>query len=201
MIYENGIKVLYLIILRALYGCIQSALLWYNLYSSTLVEEGFTINPYNKCVANKVINGKQYTIAFYVDDNKVSHEDPKVVSKVIQTLKQHFGDLKVVRGTKHTFLGMNIEILKDKKIQIDIHEQLQKAIDMFPENTSMKASSPASRYLFQVDDNAKQLDKHQREIFHSTVAKLLFIAKQARPDIEPTVAFLCMRVTKSDVHD
>ena len=123
VIYKNGIKVLYLIILRALYGCIQSALLWYNLYSSTLVKEGFTINPYDKCVANKVINGKQCTIAFYVDDNKVSHEDRKVVSKVIQTLKQHFGDLKVFRGTKHTFLGMNIEILKDKKIQIDMREQ------------------------------------------------------------------------------
>ena len=32
VINENGIKVLYLIILRALYGCIQLALLWYNLY-------------------------------------------------------------------------------------------------------------------------------------------------------------------------
>ena len=199
--YKNGTKVLYLIILRALYGCIQSALLWYNLYSNTLVEEGFIINPYDKCVANKVINGKQCTIAFYVDDNKVSHEDPGVVSKVIQNLKEHFGDLKVVRGNKHTFLGMNIEILGDKKIQIDMREQLQEAIDMFPENTTMKASSPASRYLFQVDDNAKQLNKEQSEIFHSTVAKLLFIAKRARLDIEPTVAFLCTRVTKSDVHD
>ena len=183
VIYENGVKVLYLIILRALYGCIQSALLWYNLYSSTLVEEGFTINQYDKCVANKMINGKQCTIAFYVDDNKVSHEDPEVVSKVIQTLKGHFGDLKVVRGTKHTFLGMNIEILKDKKIQIDMREQLQEAIDMFLESTLMKASSPGSRYVFQVDDDAEQLNKHQSEIFHSTVAKLLFIAKRARPDI------------------
>ena len=91
VVYKNEVKVLYLIILRALYGCIQSALLWYNLYSSTLVEEGFTINQYDKCVANKMINGKQCMIAFYVDDNKVSCEDPEVVSKVIQTLKGHFG--------------------------------------------------------------------------------------------------------------
>ena len=138
VIYENGVKLLYLIILQALYGCIQPALLWYNLYSSTLVEEGFKINPYDKCVANRMINSKQCTIAFYVDDNKVSHEDPKVVSRVIQTMKEHFGDLKVVRGTKHTFLGMNIEILKDKKVQIDMREQLQEVIDMFPEDTSMK---------------------------------------------------------------
>ena len=137
-----------------------------------------------------MINGKQCTIAFYLDDNKVSQEDPKVVTKVIQTLKHHFGDLKVVRGTKHTFLGM----LSDKKIQIDMREQLQEAIDMFPENIPMKASSLAPRYLFQVDDNTEQLNKHQSDIFHSIVAKLLFIAKRARPDIEPTVAFLCTNV-------
>ena len=103
MIYESGTKVLYLIILRALYGCIQSALLWYNLYLNTLVEEGFIINPYDKCVANKVINGEQCTIAFYVDDNKISHEDPGVVTKVIQNLKEHFGDLKIVEATNIPF--------------------------------------------------------------------------------------------------
>ena len=46
-----------------------------------------------------------------------------------------------------------------------MREQLQEAIDMFPENTTMNASSPASRYLFQVDDNAKQLNKEQSKIF------------------------------------
>ena len=113
--HENGTKMLYMVILRALYGCIQSALLWYNLYSKTLVEEGFVINPYDRCVANKVINGNQCTIAFYVDDNKVSHKDPQVVTKVINLMKKHFGELKVVRGNKDSFLGMNIEITKEKR--------------------------------------------------------------------------------------
>ena len=34
--YENGKKVLYLRILKALYGCIESDLLWYDLYTNTL---------------------------------------------------------------------------------------------------------------------------------------------------------------------
>ena len=34
--YENGKKVLNVNILRAIYGCIDSALLWYRLYSETL---------------------------------------------------------------------------------------------------------------------------------------------------------------------
>ena len=46
---KKGKKVLYMRILKALYGCIKSALLWYNLWKSTLKSMGFEINPYNWC--------------------------------------------------------------------------------------------------------------------------------------------------------
>eukprot|EP00555_Chaetoceros_dichaeta_P000372 CAMPEP_0198279726 /NCGR_PEP_ID=MMETSP1447-20131203/67080_1 /TAXON_ID=420782 /ORGANISM="Chaetoceros dichaeta, Strain CCMP1751" /LENGTH=424 /DNA_ID=CAMNT_0043974931 /DNA_START=1086 /DNA_END=2357 /DNA_ORIENTATION=+ len=62
VVIENGRKVLYLEILRALYSCIESTLSWYELYSETLSKEGFIINPYDNCVSNKVINGEQCTI-------------------------------------------------------------------------------------------------------------------------------------------
>ena len=53
--FENGKQVLYVQILRALYGMIESALLWYSLYIGVLQKEGFVVNPYDKCVANKMI--------------------------------------------------------------------------------------------------------------------------------------------------
>lgn len=86
----NGRKVLYLRVLRAIYGCIELALLWYNLFSVTLVKMGFTLNPHDKCVANKMVNGSQLTIVWYVDDCKVSHRDPKVVTKLIEDLKKNW---------------------------------------------------------------------------------------------------------------
>jgi len=46
VVIENGKKVLYLQLLKALYGCVQSALLWYNLFTNTLVRMGFKLNPY-----------------------------------------------------------------------------------------------------------------------------------------------------------
>ena len=52
---------------------IKSAILWYNLYVGSLKDMGFQINPYDLCVSNRDINGKQCTIAWYVDDNEVSH--------------------------------------------------------------------------------------------------------------------------------
>ena len=43
---------------KALYGLLQSALKWYWKLRTALEEEGFVINPYDPCVANKVVNGK-----------------------------------------------------------------------------------------------------------------------------------------------
>ena len=76
--------VLYVQLDRALYGCVQSALLWYELYSTTLKETGFELNPYDLCVANANINGKQCTLCWYVDDNKIGHKDQEVVASVIK---------------------------------------------------------------------------------------------------------------------
>ena len=86
---------------------------------------GFKINPYDQCVANKVINGSQCTVCWYVDDNKVSHVDKKVVSEVMEKIEEHFGKMKVSCGDKHDFLGMKIELnRKDKTVSIDTAEHI-----------------------------------------------------------------------------
>ena len=90
VVYEHGKKVLYVRALKAIYGCVKSALLWYNLYESTLVKQGFVVNPYGRCVANKMINGKQCTIAWYVDDNIVGHAEEKVLDELFETVESHF---------------------------------------------------------------------------------------------------------------
>ena len=83
---------------------------------------GFKLNPYDKCVANKVINGKQCTIAFYVDDNKISHEDPEVVTYIIEQIEKKFGKLVVSRGKKHNFLGVDLEFHDDGSVEISTLE-------------------------------------------------------------------------------
>ena len=199
--FENGKKVLYVQVMQALYGCIQSALLWYDLFSSTLEKEGFKINPYDCCVANKDINGHQCTIAWYVDNNKLSHKDANVVSEVLKIIKAHFGDLTVSRGKKHTFLGMNITIRKDKKVQIEMKDQVKETILAFDEDVTTSATTTAALHLFDINNDCPKLDEARSDNFHHVVAKLLYLSKRARPDIETAVAFLCTRVTKVDEDD
>lgn len=51
---------------------------------------GFRLNPYDPCVANKVINGSQCIIAWYIDDIKVSHGSDKIVTKLLDDTKDVF---------------------------------------------------------------------------------------------------------------
>ena len=48
---ENGKPVLYVKFLKALYGTLRAALLFWKKLSKQLVSWGFTINPYGWCVA------------------------------------------------------------------------------------------------------------------------------------------------------
>ena len=98
---ENGVKVLYLLLLKSLYGCMESALLWYDLYLNTLTSQRFLINPYDRCIANSTTQDKQCTVAWYVYKKKVSHLDEEVNTKVIKTISEHFGNLKVSSNKKH----------------------------------------------------------------------------------------------------
>ena len=105
---ENGKKILYVQLDKALYGCVQSALLWYKLYSSTLVEMGFTINPYDFCVANAEIEVSQCTICWYVDDNKLSHVSQQVLDDLMETLK----DLTKLKLTVLKKVGINLNLFQ-----------------------------------------------------------------------------------------
>eukprot|EP00957_Ditylum_brightwellii_P140482 10703377-Ditylum_brightwellii.AAC.1 len=59
---RNNKHVLYAKLQKALYRCLKSALLFNNKLVGDLKELGFEVNPYDPCVANKTIQGKQMTI-------------------------------------------------------------------------------------------------------------------------------------------
>jgi hypothetical protein len=88
---DNNKPVFYLQLKKALYGCVQSALLWYELFAHTLLDMGYELNPYDSCDANKTIEGSQCTVAWYVDDKKISHINPDVVTMVIEKIEEQFG--------------------------------------------------------------------------------------------------------------
>ena len=176
-------------------------MLWYTTFKECLEGLGFKLNEYDPCVANKTINGKQCTICWYVDDNKISHVDPKVVDDIIQQIENRFGKMTVTRGMKHTFVGMDITFRGDKKVEIIMMEYIHESITAFGEDIGKGATTPAKGDLFQVDENSEQLNEEKSIKFHHIVSKLLYVSKRARIDIDLSISFLCTRVSKSTNED
>ena len=69
----------------------KAALLFYKKLVEVLTACGFELNPYDPCLANKIINGKQCIILWHVADLKISHEDPAEVTKIIEMMSSEFG--------------------------------------------------------------------------------------------------------------
>ena len=104
VVMERGQRVLYVHILRAIYGMLMSGLLFYKKFRASIEKIGYVVNPYDPCVANKMINGKQHTISWHVDDLKSSHVDPKVNDEFHKWLQAEYGQVKdvtVTRGKRH----------------------------------------------------------------------------------------------------
>jgi Reverse transcriptase (RNA-dependent DNA polymerase) len=72
---------------KALYGCIESAKLWYIELAGTLTTNGFTANPRDIWVFNKDVKGTQITIVVYVDDLMMTSRDKQLVLKIEQVLR------------------------------------------------------------------------------------------------------------------
>jgi hypothetical protein len=52
VVYEGKDKVLYVKMLKAIYGMLQSSLLYYKKFRKDIESIGFEVNPYDPCVAN-----------------------------------------------------------------------------------------------------------------------------------------------------
>jgi hypothetical protein len=194
---ENGKTVLYVELLKALYGTLKAALLFWKLLSTKLVSWGFVINPYDWCVANKMIDGKQCTILWHVDDLKISHVDPEAVTSIIGMIDKEFGKeapITVTRGKVHDYLGMTLDYSTKGKVHIKMLDSVAKMLKDLPEEFDGEASTPAGNDLFKIDENSPKVGEKKAQFYHTYVAKTLFICKRARPDLQTTVSFLCKRV-------
>jgi hypothetical protein len=80
-INQKGEKTLIVRCQNAIYGTMEASLQYYRKFTKSLLENGFTLNPYDPCVANKTVNGSQITICFHVDDCKISHRSPKIATR------------------------------------------------------------------------------------------------------------------------
>ena len=205
VVYENGKKVLYVQLMKALYGMLVASLLWYKLFKTDLEGEGYKFNPYDPCVANKDIHGKQHTIRFHVDDLMCSHVDKKVNDKFEKWLNKKYGgygEVQCTRGKVHDYLGMKFDFSVDGYVSLDMCDYISAMVDDFPAEFKIKgtAPTPAASDLLQKGDS-EPIDKFRKETFHTFVAKGLYACKRARPDTNTAISILSGRTQNPNEED
>jgi hypothetical protein len=104
--------VLYLLLQKALYGMMKSALVFYRKLVGELHEMGFELNPYDPCVENKMVDGTKLTVRWHIDDLMISHINNNAIMAFIKAIKAIYGDnLAESMGRKHNYLGMEFDYL------------------------------------------------------------------------------------------
>ena len=89
-VVERGKNVIYVELKKALYGTLQAALLFWKKLPASLKQRGFVNNPYDWCIANKNIDGTQCTIAWHVDDLKLSHKCSAMLDEIITLIRAEY---------------------------------------------------------------------------------------------------------------
>lgn len=203
VVYKKGQRILYLEVKKAIYGMLVSSLLWYRKIKKDLEGIGFEFNPYDSCVANRVIGTHQQTLRLHVDDMLVSCKDEKVNTGFHEWCQRKYSDLKPVkctRGEVHSFLGMVLDFGKAKgTCHVTQDDHVSDLIESFPEKLRGNSPSLAGSNLFRRGSGGL-LCSNQKETFHTCVTKALFIAKHSRPDVALAVSVLssCVREPTKD---
>ena len=183
---------------RALYGTHEASLRWYTTLTLLAEKHGFIKNSIDPCVLNKIINSVQVTIVIYVDDILITCVDKSLVNTTVDMLRAEFKEITVHDEDINSYLGMTFQFVEDSvKVTMDgFIKQLFEDIEVIGTTTT-----PAANYLFDVDPMSVLLSDEKAKYFHSTVMRMMYLAKRVRPDILLPISFLSTRVSRCTEED
>lgn len=181
--------------LKALWGMLQSLLLYYKKFYKDIESIGFKINPYDPCMTNCTIQGKQHTVTWHLDNLKLSHINKGVNNKFLEWLYKKYasntiGEVKAIRGMKHDYLAMVLDFSKLGVLKIDMTEYVKGMIRDFPAELNGRANYPWNNNVFKIDKSSKKLNPDQAKQLHSFTMRVMFVSKQGRQGTLLAVTFL-----------
>jgi hypothetical protein len=119
----------------------------------------------------------------------------------------------VHRGKVHKYLGMLLDFSHEGQCHVSMYDYVDGVLEAFDDAVKKyndgylkvgkrrSKNSAAPDNLFVVDIDCKKLSDDVAAAFHTIVAKVLYVTKQARPDTSLAIAFLTTRVRAPDTDD
>jgi hypothetical protein len=177
---------------KALYGCVQSAVLWYNELTSTLEELGFIRNPYDTCSFSRPHQDSYDRILVYVDDLFLSSASEDRLNSVADVLRKKYDAVTFKTGTQHDFLGIHWDFSTLGEVSLSMEGYINDIISKY--NVTKECNTPATDRLFHTTADSPLLTSDKKDNFRSCVMTIYYIAKRTLPVLLMSISFCATKV-------
>jgi hypothetical protein len=184
---------------KALYGCVESSKLWYDMLSKSIMKKGFIANPKDPCVFNLNRYHHQVTIGIYVDDIVCTSIDEADIEWVAEWLREEYKQVTLNLGYVHSYLGQTFDFMIPGQVSVSMAGYVRDILDDL--KVEGNRATPAVDALFDVTEGLEPLDEETMKQYHSVVARILYLAQRVRPDLLTAISFLTSRVGKCTSED
>ena len=184
---------------KALYGLVTASKLWYDRLKGVLIDIGLAIHPYDPCVFMGKYRDSLIVLSCYVDDILLCYAGSNDIPELLVIdLKRYFTEVKLDKSDPLIHVGLQIKSLPDGCI-VSMSRYEQDVIE-FCGIGDKKLMCPNLSDMFDPKET-NALDTTDSKMFHTIVAKLLYLAKRTRPDILTVISLLCSRVQSPTQYD
>jgi hypothetical protein len=143
------------------------------------------------------MDGLIFIILLYIDDLLIFAN--QVEMDGLQALLTAAFKLIAIEITKDlSYLGIQI-VWTAQGFKIGMSHYMEQLVKDWP--TSVYSMGPSTKDTFKIDPISPLLKEWERKLFHSTVARILFVVKRIRMDALIVPSSLCTRVTKATEED
>jgi hypothetical protein len=184
---------------KALYGCVESASLWYHNLSASLKGLGYVRNEIDICVYNKQDKyGVQCTLCIHVDDLLITSKSKSMISDLTDGLKTRYGEITLKHGPMINYLGISLDFTHAGEARLTMAGYVDEILTT--SGVTGTARTPAADTLFD-EDMSELVSEMVRVWFHRVVAQLLYLAKRVRWECLPAVSHMAGHVQRCTVRD
>jgi hypothetical protein len=177
-------------IVKALYGLIQSALLWYEKCSGILKELSFVASSIDGCLFYRHMDDAIEWIVLHVDDMLIGMHDKNALVQLSMDLKQKLGEqsINLIMDKQLSYLGVCIDV-RDDGFFLSQPGYVAELLKRF--GISKGKVTPSIASLFNLEpDSTMTFTEEQISSFKSATASVLYLAERTRPDIKKEINFL-----------
>ena len=158
-----------------------------------------------KKVSKTMINSKQFTILFHIDDLLMSNLSPKIVIFYIRKLEKEYGTkgpLTMKREKVHEYLDMMVDFCINGEVMFSQYDSLKRLYNSLPKGIfDGYKNTETSEYLFKTLNLGIFLNKDGKEEFHTTTANKVWLSQRLQPGTQLVTRFFCTSVQAPDEYD